>query len=75
MVPLLDRSGGRNKPGVAWTFHSGVGLQNATGGPTNAWEAMVVRSGDVALVPEPETYALMLAGLGLLALAKRPCRR
>jgi hypothetical protein len=32
---------------------------------------MAVRPGDAAAVPEPETYALMLAGLAALALAKR----
>jgi PEP-CTERM motif len=30
------------------------------------WDAMAVRAGSVAVVPEPYTYALLLAGLGLL---------
>ncbi len=33
--------------------------------------AMAVRDGDVAAIPEPQTYALMLAGLAGLALAAR----
>jgi hypothetical protein len=33
--------------------------------------AMVVRDGDVPAVPEPGTYALMLAGLGALGAARR----
>ncbi|MCP2821182.1 PEP-CTERM sorting domain-containing protein, partial [Salmonella enterica subsp. enterica serovar Typhimurium] len=30
---------------------------------------------EIAPVPEPETYALLLAGLGLLSLARRHARR
>jgi len=30
-----------------------------------------VRLGDVAAVPEPETYAMMLAGLGLINFVAR----
>ncbi|MDP2783115.1 MAG: PEP-CTERM sorting domain-containing protein [Sulfurimicrobium sp.] len=33
--------------------------------------AWAVRPGDVAAVPEPETYGMLLAGLGLLGLASR----
>ncbi len=33
--------------------------------------AMAVRAGDVAAIPEPQTYALMLAGLAGLALVAR----
>jgi hypothetical protein len=36
--------------------------------------AWAVRPGDVAAVPEPETYGLMLAGLGVLAVARRKRR-
>lgn len=41
----------------------------------NSWPAFAVRSGDVlAPVPEPGTYALMLAGLAALTLGRRPMR-
>ena len=33
--------------------------------------AFMVRDGDVAAIPEPETYALMLAGLGLVGFAAK----
>ncbi len=33
--------------------------------------AVAVRPGDIAAVPEPQTYALMLLGVGALLLAKR----
>jgi len=38
---------------------------------SSTYYAWAVRSGDVAAVPEPETYALMLAGLGLVGVAAR----
>ena len=50
----------------AWDFYFDVGFQfvDFEGFPLWAW---AVRSGDVrAAVPEPQTYALLLAGLGLL---------
>jgi hypothetical protein len=39
--------------------------------PTATLYAMAVADGDIAAVPEPRTYALMLAGLGALALSRR----
>jgi hypothetical protein len=52
----------------AWDFHTINGLQThyIDGTEFNAW---AVRPGDVAAVPEPETYSLLLAGLGLLGFA------
>ena len=59
-------------PNYAWTFYTNIGYQNV--GPHyvySAQYAMAVRDGDVTAVPEPETYALMLAGLAVFALMRR----
>jgi hypothetical protein len=55
----------------AWSFNTHYGYQSYGYQyyPLAAW---AVRPGDVAAVPEPETYAMLLAGLGLLGVgAKR----
>lgn len=59
-------------PMSAWAmyFHTGLGIQ-ASFHKSNVAAAMAVRPGDVAAIPEPETLALMLAGLAGLALAQR----
>lgn len=60
-----------NPIGVAWSFQTMSGFQVDYGqdGEIAAW---AVRAGDVAAVPEPETYTMFLAGMGLLAgMAKR----
>lgn len=55
----------------AWGFNIDQGDQ-FFGGKQNALFAMAVRPGDVtAAVPEPATYALMLAGLGALGFIAR----
>ena len=52
-------------------FNTRVGRQDY-GGQIVEFYAWAVRPGDVAVVPEPETYALLMAGLGLLGVvAKR----
>lgn len=48
--------------GYAWGFETGYGGQNRYG-KGNELFAWAVRSGDVAAVPESQTYALVLAGL------------
>jgi hypothetical protein len=59
-------------PTTAWSFHMGMGYQLAYDkvNPNYAW---AVSSGDVgiAAVPEPDTWAMLLAGLGLVGVATR----
>ncbi|MCV2360003.1 PEP-CTERM sorting domain-containing protein [Paucibacter sp. TC2R-5] len=55
----------------AWFFHTNVGLQSELAKHFSEY-ALAVRDGDVtAAVPEPQSYALMLAGLGLMGFAAR----
>lgn len=53
-------------PANAWLFTMHQGAQDRYG-KTSSFYAWAVSPGDVAAVPEAETYALMLAGLGLIA--------
>jgi MYXO-CTERM domain-containing protein len=55
---------------LAWDFEVVLG-QQVTKNKTNDLYAWVVRDGDVAAVPEPESWALALAGLGIAGLASR----
>jgi hypothetical protein len=54
-------------------YHGGQGGYNYFGMYGEGIYALAVREGDVAAspIPEPETYALMLTGLGLLGLTVR----
>jgi hypothetical protein len=55
----------------AYYFHFASGFQ-AYSDKANFLYALAVRDGDVAAVPEPESYILFLSGLGLLgAVARR----
>lgn len=62
----------------AWFFRMSHGLQDVNN-QMNELHAWAVRSGDVAAVaapiPEPETYAMMLAGLGLIGFVARRRKR
>ena len=51
--------------GGAWGFYFSNGAQ-AANIKDDSFNALAVSSGDVAAVPEAQTYALMLAGLGLI---------
>ncbi|MCV2423015.1 PEP-CTERM sorting domain-containing protein [Paucibacter sp. DJ2R-2] len=54
----------------AWYFSTLAGWQDGDFGKQTSLYAIAVRDGDVVAVPEPSTYALMLAGLfavGVLA--------
>jgi Protein of unknown function (DUF1566)/PEP-CTERM motif len=54
----------------AWYFTLGNGYQDRSNKTTTTtFYAWAVLPGDVAAVPEPETYAMFLAGLGLLGVA------
>jgi len=56
----------------AWGFYSGDGYQGDGYYKNRVHFAWAVRPGDVAApVPEPETYALLLAGLGLVGVAAK----
>lgn len=62
-------------PGSAWFFlAAGDGGGKGYDGKYQGLYAMAVRPGDVAAVPEPQTYAMLLLGLGavLLAVRRRP---
>lgn len=52
-------------PSGAWLFGTDSGTQGG-GDKADSFYALAVSPGDVAAVPEAETYALMLAGLGLI---------
>jgi hypothetical protein len=56
----------------AWYFATNIGYQD-DGVKTNNYFSLAVRPGDVAAVPEAQTYALMLAGLGLIGWRARRC--
>ena len=59
-------------PSAAWEFDTNFGEQYISGKESHVWGAVAVRPGDVAAaVPEPLTYALLLAGLGVVAVAVR----
>lgn len=63
-------------PDNAWYFTTGFGYQAAYY-KTSQFHAMAVRNGDVLLapVPEPETYMMLLLGLGAIgALTRRRAR-
>jgi hypothetical protein len=58
-------------PGMPWLFFAANGAQNFNLQNLQLF-AVAVRPGDVAApVPEPETYAMMLLGLGALMVAVR----
>lgn len=49
-----------------------AGWPNGGGHP---WNVMQIEVFTISAVPEPETWALMLGGLGMLGIATRRCRR
>ncbi|MBL8485492.1 MAG: PEP-CTERM sorting domain-containing protein [Rhodocyclaceae bacterium] len=55
---------------LAWALHNDGGRQFSRF-QHSEWYAWAVRPGDVAAVPEPETYAMFLAGLAVMGGAVR----
>ena len=58
-------------PSNAWTFYTTDGAQFEGNKMDHYGYALAVRNGDVAAVPEPEAWGLMLSGLGLVGWAAR----
>ena len=56
--------------GNAWAFGFSDGYQPA-GYKGSGFYALAVSPGDVAAVPEADTWAMLLAGLGLVGVATR----
>jgi hypothetical protein len=57
---------------AAWEFNTYAGSQNVLNkGVSTYMFALAVSTGNVAAVPEPESYAMMLAGLGLMGFMVR----
>ena len=67
-------SAARAVPGsdfLAWNFFMTNGEQGqkiTSYGTSYSW---AVRAGDVPAIPEPESYAMMLAGIGMVGFATR----
>jgi hypothetical protein len=68
--------GNEHSAGIAYSMDFGSGARASSGrvGATNKDGAILtwaVRNGDVAPVPEPQTVALLLTGLGVVAAMRR----
>jgi len=72
-----SESEGAPNTGGAWVFFFNHGFQQNAGLKNSYLYAWAVSDGDVgiAAVPEPETYAMMLAGLGLVGFMARRRRK
>lgn len=61
-------------PKGAWNFNISGGYQNSFYKNDNFLYAMAVHPGDVGAVPEPQTDAMLLVGLSVLAIMRRQRR-
>lgn len=57
-------------PSFAWYFYTFGGSQS-TGPKGDGLYAVAVLPGDVALIPEPQTWAMLMMGLGVVTVALR----
>jgi hypothetical protein len=64
-----------NQANQAWNFNMDNGYQYADYKFDPFRYSWAVRDGDVAAIPEPETYAMLLAGLGLVGIAYQRRRK
>lgn len=55
----------------AWGFYFNDGTQFVGAKTANGFYALAVHQGDVAAIPEPGTWAMLLAGLGLVGAATK----
>lgn len=55
----------------AWHFVTSFGGQDLSDNKNNQWHAWAVSPGQVAAVPEADTYAMLLVGLGVLGAVMR----
>jgi hypothetical protein len=56
---------------LAWVFRTSYGYQDFDAYKSSEFSAWAVHSGDVAAVPEPQTYAMALGGLAAVLVARR----
>ncbi len=74
LQPLIDWSATEDaaEPQDAWSFGFGHGVQGTFHKEVSRINSLAIRTGDILVaVPEPETYAMLLAGLGLLGATVR----
>ncbi|WP_298621587.1 hypothetical protein [uncultured Zoogloea sp.] len=64
-----------SNPNEAWSFSFGFGIEYDSAPITDPRHLMILRSGDVAVVPEPSSSVLCGFGFTLLAISSRAYRK